>query len=109
MHSQPFLVQAPFDKPALKVRKIGPKQPPISADVVVMGPQTGDFIVAHRASNVQKKSIVKLWECRRCLTIDMKLSQVQLGLDVRWSHCLTKDVTGELTVRIGAAIPNRIG
>ncbi|MFH0303302.1 TIGR01244 family sulfur transferase, partial [Bradyrhizobium sp. 31Argb] len=25
------------------------------------------------------------------------------------SHCLTKDVTGELTVRIGAAIPNRIG
>ncbi|MFH0301471.1 thiamine pyrophosphate-binding protein, partial [Bradyrhizobium sp. 31Argb] len=24
-------------------------------------------------------------------------------------HCLTKDVTGELTVRIGAAIPNRIG
>jgi len=28
---------------------------------------------------------------------------------VRRAHCLIKNVTGELTVRIGAAIPNRIG
>ncbi|MFH0303564.1 (2Fe-2S)-binding protein, partial [Bradyrhizobium sp. 31Argb] len=30
-------------------------------------------------------------------------------IDEAITHCLTKDVTGELTVRIGAAIPNRIG
>jgi hypothetical protein len=45
--SRPFLVQAPFDKPTLKVRKIGLKQPPISGDVLIMRAQTGDLLFDH--------------------------------------------------------------
>jgi hypothetical protein len=48
--SQRFLVQALFDKPALKLREIGFKQPSISADVVVVGAQTGELLVGHGAS-----------------------------------------------------------
>ena len=48
-HSRPFLVQAPFDKPALKLRKIGLKQPSISADIVVVGAQTRELLVGHGA------------------------------------------------------------
>jgi hypothetical protein len=55
LDSQPFLVQAPFDKPAHKLWKTGLKQPSISADVVVMGAQTGDLLVGHGASVWMKK------------------------------------------------------
>jgi hypothetical protein len=47
-HSRPFLIQALFDKPTLKVRKIGLKQSSISDDVVIMCAQTGDLLVDHR-------------------------------------------------------------
>ncbi|MFH0302694.1 biotin/lipoyl-binding protein, partial [Bradyrhizobium sp. 31Argb] len=41
----------------------------------------------------------------RLLNLERELADIE----GRRAHCLTKDVTGELTVRIGAAIPNRIG
>src|SRR5215216_1085647 len=47
-HSRPFLIQALFDKPTLKVRKIGLKQSSISDDVMIMCAQTGDLLVGHR-------------------------------------------------------------
>jgi hypothetical protein len=50
LDSRHFLVQAPFDKPALKLGKISLKQLSISDDVVVMGAQTGEHLVGHGAS-----------------------------------------------------------
>jgi hypothetical protein len=47
-HSRPFLIQALFDKPTLKVRKIGLKQSSISDDVAIMCAQTGDLLFDHR-------------------------------------------------------------
>jgi hypothetical protein len=50
LDSRPFLPQAPFQKSALKVGDIGLKQASVSADVVVVGAQTGEFLVGHGAS-----------------------------------------------------------
>ena len=47
-HSRPFLIQTLFDKPTLKVRKIGLKQSSISDDVAIMCTQTGELLVDHR-------------------------------------------------------------
>jgi hypothetical protein len=48
LDGRPF--QAPFQKSALKVWEIGFEQASVSADVTVMGPQAGEFLVGHGAS-----------------------------------------------------------
>jgi hypothetical protein len=55
LDGRPFLTQAAFLKLTLKVREFGFKQPSISADVAVMGAQTGEFLVGHGASVWIKK------------------------------------------------------
>jgi hypothetical protein len=74
LDSRPFLAQAPFQKSAFKVWEIGLKQPPISADVVVVGAQTGEFLVGHGAS-VWMKEIYSREQKRLALTFNVFMKE----------------------------------